>query len=189
METAPSNQRPWCAVHPRAGPGWPARAGSSSTACPAGCPRGGSFEARRQRRGPQRGRLARAPGPGRPGGCSLDTVSHGNQQRAQLIAALANDTDLLMLDEPFAAWIRWPWAQLGEGELLRRQPEFGVTEPRTRDRGGSHLSRSHRLLMVVTSAGAQGGSARWSGQTPRTEGTTDGRGTQRAARVGSPARL
>jgi ABC-type uncharacterized transport system ATPase subunit len=33
-------------------------------------------------------------------------VSYGNQQRAQLIAALANDPDLLMLDEPFAAWIR-----------------------------------------------------------------------------------
>jgi ABC-2 type transport system ATP-binding protein len=32
----------------------------------------------------------------------LDALSHGNQQRVQLIAALVNDPDVLVLDEPFS---------------------------------------------------------------------------------------
>ena len=32
----------------------------------------------------------------------LDALSHGNQQRAQLIAALVNEPELLVLDEPFS---------------------------------------------------------------------------------------
>jgi ABC-2 type transport system ATP-binding protein len=35
-------------------------------------------------------------------GDRLDTLSHGNQQRAQLVAALVDQPDLLVLDEPFS---------------------------------------------------------------------------------------
>jgi ABC-2 type transport system ATP-binding protein len=35
-------------------------------------------------------------------GDRLDALSHGNQQRVQLIAALVNSPDLLVLDEPFS---------------------------------------------------------------------------------------
>ena len=35
-------------------------------------------------------------------GARLDSLSHGNQQRVQLIAAVVNHPDLLVLDEPFS---------------------------------------------------------------------------------------
>ena len=53
-------------------------------------------------RGPQRGCLAGAVGLAGRACDRLDALSHGNQQRVQLIAALVNDPDLLVLDEPFS---------------------------------------------------------------------------------------
>jgi ABC-2 type transport system ATP-binding protein len=49
-------------------------------------------------------------------GDRLDALSHGNQQRVQLIAALVNDPDLLVLDEPFAGLD--PLAMTSMSELL-----------------------------------------------------------------------
>jgi ABC-2 type transport system ATP-binding protein len=55
----------------------------------------------------------------------VDTLSHGNQQRVQLIAALVNEPDLLVLDEPFAGLD--PLAITSMSDLLHELAAAGVT--------------------------------------------------------------
>ena len=69
-------------------------------------------------------------------GARVDELSHGNQQRVQLIAALVNEPDLLVLDEPFAGLD--PIAMATMGELLRELAGTGVTV----------LFSSHQLDLV-----------------------------------------
>jgi ABC-2 type transport system ATP-binding protein len=66
----------------------------------------------------------------------LDALSHGNQQRVQLIAALVGDPDLLVLDEPFAGLD--PIAMDAMAELLCDVGAGGVTV----------LFSSHQLDLV-----------------------------------------
>jgi ABC-2 type transport system ATP-binding protein len=66
----------------------------------------------------------------------LDALSHGNQQRVQLIAALVGDPDLLVLDEPFSGLD--PIAMDAMGELLSDVAADGVTV----------LFSSHQLDLV-----------------------------------------
>ena len=66
----------------------------------------------------------------------LDALSHGNQQRVQLIAALVGDPVLLVLDEPFAGLD--PIAMDTMGELLSEVAARGVTV----------LFSSHQLDLV-----------------------------------------
>jgi ABC-2 type transport system ATP-binding protein len=66
----------------------------------------------------------------------LDTLSHGNQQRVQLIAALVGDPDLLVLDEPFSGLD--PIAMAVMGELLSDVAAGGTTV----------LFSSHQLDLV-----------------------------------------
>ncbi len=66
----------------------------------------------------------------------LDALSHGNQQRVQLIAALVNEPDLLVLDEPFAGLD--PIAIGNMGELLAEIVGAGATV----------LFSSHQLDLV-----------------------------------------
>lgn len=69
-------------------------------------------------------------------GDKLDTLSHGNQQRVQLIAALVNDPDLLVLDEPFSGLD--PLAMTAMCEVLAEQAAKGATV----------LFSSHQLDLV-----------------------------------------
>ena len=66
----------------------------------------------------------------------LDALSHGNQQRVQLIAALVNDPDLLVLDEPFSGLD--PIAMSAMSELLSGRAGGGTTV----------LFSSHQLDLV-----------------------------------------
>jgi ABC-2 type transport system ATP-binding protein len=58
-------------------------------------------------------------------GDRVDALSHGNQQRVQLIAALVNEPDLLVLDEPFAGLD--PLAIENMSDLLHQLAGTGVT--------------------------------------------------------------
>ena len=66
----------------------------------------------------------------------LDALSHGNQQRVQLIAALVNEPELLVLDEPFAGLD--PIAIGAMADLLANLAAAGVTV----------LFSSHQLDLV-----------------------------------------
>jgi ABC-2 type transport system ATP-binding protein len=66
----------------------------------------------------------------------LDALSHGNQQRVQLIAALVNEPDLLVLDEPFSGLD--PIAMGAMSELLTDLAARGATV----------LFSSHQLDLV-----------------------------------------
>ena len=66
----------------------------------------------------------------------LDALSHGNQQRVQLIAALVGDPDLLVLDEPFSGLD--PIAMGAMSELLSELAADGATV----------LFSSHQLDLV-----------------------------------------
>jgi ABC-2 type transport system ATP-binding protein len=66
----------------------------------------------------------------------LEELSHGNQQRAQLAAALVHEPELLVLDEPFAGLD--PVAVQTLAELLRMEAE----------RGTAVLFSSHQLDLV-----------------------------------------
>jgi ABC-2 type transport system ATP-binding protein len=66
----------------------------------------------------------------------LDALSHGNQQRVQLIAALVNEPELLVLDEPFSGLD--PLAIAAMSELLAEVAGNGATV----------LFSSHQLDLV-----------------------------------------
>jgi ABC-2 type transport system ATP-binding protein len=66
----------------------------------------------------------------------LEELSHGNQQREQLAAALLHQPDLLVLDEPFAGLD--PLAVRTMAEVLRCEA----------DRGAAVLFSSHQLELV-----------------------------------------
>ena len=66
----------------------------------------------------------------------LDALSHGNQQRIQLVAALVNEPELLVLDEPFSGLD--PIAMSAMADLLAEQAAAGATV----------LFSSHQLDMV-----------------------------------------
>ena len=75
----------------------------------------------------------------------LDALSHGNQQRVQLIAALVNEPDLLVLDEPFSGLD--PHRHGRHGRPARRARRGGrdraVLQPPARPGRGPVRGRRH----------------------------------------------
>jgi len=69
-------------------------------------------------------------------GAKVEELSHGNQQRVQLAAALVHEPELLVLDEPFAGLD--PVAVLMLAEVLRDEAA----------RGAAVLFSSHQLELV-----------------------------------------
>ena len=69
-------------------------------------------------------------------GDRLDSLSHGTQQRVQLIAALVNEPELLVLDEPFSGLD--PLAMASMSEMLAEVAAAG----------GAVLFSSHQLDLV-----------------------------------------
>jgi ABC-2 type transport system ATP-binding protein len=69
-------------------------------------------------------------------GDRLDTLSHGNQQRVQLIAALVNEPELLVLDEPFSGL-----DPLAMGSMSEMLAEVAAA-------GAAVLFSSHQLDLV-----------------------------------------
>jgi ABC-2 type transport system ATP-binding protein len=69
-------------------------------------------------------------------GAKLEELSHGNQQRAQLAAALVHEPELLVLDEPFAGLD--PVAVQTLADVLRAEAA----------RGAAVLFSSHQLELV-----------------------------------------
>ncbi|HKI93500.1 MAG TPA: ATP-binding cassette domain-containing protein, partial [Gaiellaceae bacterium] len=67
---------------------------------------------------------------------TVEKLSHGNQQRVQLAAALVHEPDLLVLDEPFSGLD--PLAVESLGEILRAEAA----------RGAAVLFSSHQLDLV-----------------------------------------